>query len=186
MRPKRSTVATLAQAAERHLKVHRILEAEGYVRENSRLSAEGAVFAAMRDTEGALLGANCLILGNGHLSAAITELLTGMGASPVVAARRQKGMGELPLAQLPAILPKADFIFNTVPFPLLSSDLLTHVPPHARLYELASAPYGIDRNAAESMHLFYRLESAIPGRYCPKAAAQAILKFLERSVFPHE
>ena len=52
--------------------------------------------------------------------------------------------------------------------------------------ELSSAPYGIDRQAAERLGLLYRLESGIPGRYCPESAAQTLFRFLKREGLIHE
>lgn len=177
---------TVKAAKRKGCVLHPILKDEAYNIRNTALSAEGAAFAAMSGTEGALNGSACLVIGNGLLGSALYRLLTGMGAHTVVAARRHTALGEMPLEQLAEALPKFDFVFNTVPFPVLTADTLRSASKSTLFLELASAPYGIDRQAAQELGLRYTLESAIPGRYCPKAAARNIADYLERSVLSHE
>lgn len=175
------------EAAQRKgWKIHPILEDETYAAKNADLSAEGAVFAALSKTEDALAGSSCAVIGNGRLGTALHRILLGIGAQVSMAARRRTALDEMPMEQLAAALPRFDFVFNTVPFPVLTGDVLLHASPKTWFLELASAPYGIDRKAAEELGLRYALESGIPGRYCPKASARNIADYLERSVLKNE
>ena len=75
---------------------------------------------------------------------------------------------------------RADVIFNTVPAPVLGEEELRHVRLQCVLIDLSSAPYGIDRDAAEALGLKAFLESGLPGRYCPLSAAETLLNYMER------
>lgn len=64
--------------------------------------------------------------------------------------------------------PQADFVVNTVPLPhLCVGDF-----PAAVCLELASPPYGFEPGSIGSAVLD---GAALPGRYAPESAAQAIL-----------
>ena len=163
----------------------RILEDERYLQANACLTAEGALQRCMNSTEKAVQDMNCLVIGFGRIGKALTGMLRGLGAGVVVAARRKESRAEagpdaISMEALPNALQWADAIFNTVPHPILGKALLARVRPEALLFELASAPYGIDQKAAEELKLHYFLESGLPGRCCPVSAAGAVLDYLER------
>ena len=175
------------QASEKKWRLLRVLQDARYTRDNAVLSAEGAVYAAMKNADFALSGAACAVLGYGRIGKALTKLLRGLGAQVTVAARREEsrreaGHGSIPLAALPDVLPGIQVLFNTVPAPILGREWLKRVSPAALLLELASAPYGIDLAAARELGLHAWLESGIPGRYCPKTAARVLLDYMEREV----
>ena len=173
-------------ARERGCCLHYLFEDDIYTARNTLLSAEGAVCAAMEKTEGALNGSSCLVIGNGRLGSALYRMLGGMGARVTAAARRKKEWNEVPLENLRDMLPRFDFVFNTVPHPILTEDILQNAAKETWFLELASAPYGIDEQAAKAIGLRYARESGIPGRYCPMASAENIADYLERSVINHE
>ena len=163
----------------------RILEDERYLQANAKLTAEGALQRAMNSTDRAVQDMNCLVIGFGRIGKALTGMLRGLGARVTVAARRKEsreaaGGDAIPMEALPEALKRADAIFNTVPHPILGKGLLQCVSPQALLFELASAPYGIDQEAARKMSLRYSLESGLPGRCCPLSAAGAVMDYLER------
>ncbi|MBR1585311.1 MAG: hypothetical protein IJ662_07225 [Clostridia bacterium] len=168
----------------------RVLRDESYTLENAALTAEGALCAAMEKRPASLCAARCLIIGFGRIGQALQKLLLGIGAQVTVAARRQEsrdqaGPGSVPIEQIPSLLPTTDVIFNTVPHPLLSENALRFVQPDALLIELASPPFGIDISAARRLGLNVHVESGVPGRYFPRSAAQALLRYLEREVIHH-
>ena len=58
--------------------------------------------------------------------------------------------------------------------------MLCKVKKGALLMDLASAPWGIDREAARSVGVNAVLESGLPGRYCPRSAAALLMEYMER------
>ena len=163
---------------------------EEYVLRNAHLTAEGAVSCAMRSTDRALMGAQCLLIGYGRIAKRLCELLTGVGAHVTVAARREEarlharlmGAHACSLEELVPVLPEMDFIFSTPPARLLDETLLGHISPDALLMDLASTPYGFDLSHAQKMGLHAVRESNLPGRYCPHSAAQALWEAYGRAL----
>lgn len=177
-----------ALAGEKGWRLFRVLKDEAYTLCNAVLSAEGAVFAAMRQADFSLHQAACIVIGYGRIGKALTGMLRGLGAKVTVAARRREsrdeaGKGSIAMEELPLSLPHAQLIFNTVPAPILGKEHLSLVNKDTLLIELASPPYGIDLSAAQEMGLRAWGEWGIPGRYCPKSAAQILTDYLEREVF---
>lgn len=162
---------------------------EALLWENAQLTAEGAVCAAMRASTRALRDMRCAVVGWGRVGRALTELLVGMGARVTVfsgsEAKRnravERGAEAVPTAMLPQALPGHRLIFNTAPAMVLDGAALESVDPDAMLIDLASAPYGIDLNAAWRRSLRAWREPGLPGRHCPQSAAASILRALRRN-----
>ncbi len=158
-----------------------------YQMENAWLTAEGAVYLAMKKLCRTLYRANCLVVGYGRIGKALTRMLRGIGAEVTVAARREEarkkaGENSIAIEGIKECISSMDFIFNTVPSPVMGKRELTLVRKEAVLMELASAPYGVDMEAALEAGVQVQIEGGIPGRYCPMQAAQAWLEGIERSV----
>ncbi len=157
-------------------KGHReLLKCESFALENAALTALGALQLLLEDTETALQGKKALILGYGRIGKMLLPKLQALGLSVTVAARRES---ERTLARLAgaescsfSALPGAQFIFNTVPSPVLDSSELER-QQGAYIMELASAPYGFDMAEAERAGLRCRMASALPGKLFPEAAAE--------------
>lgn len=148
---------------------------------NAVLTAEGAIAAAIGGHPGSLSGGRCLVTGFGRIGKALCLLLRGMGAHADCAARKAQdlvaiealGCGAIPYGSIGG---GYDLIFNTVPHPVLGAQALSKQSPGCLLLELASAPGGIDREAAGRLGLTVRPEPSLPGRVSPKAAANLIKK----------
>lgn len=161
-----------------------------FVLKNAKLTAEGAVCAAMNATQGALCRSDCLIVGYGRIAQALVPMLLGLGARATVAARRPEMQQaarragaqscDCSEAALSEALAHADFAFSTPPVQLLTEPVLRHAKAGAQIIDLASAPYGVDLAAAQRLGVHAWRESGLPGRYCPLAAAQIIAEFVEK------
>ena len=161
---------------------------EALLRENARLTAEGAVSAAMQASRRSLRGQRCVVIGWGRIGSALAELLVALGVRVTVASRTaahrhraiERGAEALPMERLGEVLPGADIVFSTPPVPVLGRDLLARVRPGALVIDLASPPYGVDLHAAWALGLRAWREPGLPGRYCPESAAGALLDALLR------
>jgi dipicolinate synthase subunit A len=166
---------------------------EEYVLYNAHLTAEGAVSHAMRSTDRALMGSQCLLIGYGRIARRLCELLTELGAHVTVAARREEsrlharlmGAHACSTDELSLVLPEMDFIFSTPPALVLDESLLRLIRPDAHLMDLASPPYGFDLKLALSLSLNAVRESGLPGRYCPFSAGSALLEAVRRALNIH-
>lgn len=67
-----------------------------------------------------------------------------------------------------------DVIFNTVPAPVIGEEILACQGPDTLLLELASAPGGICRRAAQARGLRLLDCPSLPGRFSPKASGELV------------
>ena len=161
---------------------------EALLLENARLTAEGAVASAMRASAGSLRDARCLVVGWGRIGRSLTELLVALGARVTVASRSasgrnravERGAEAVATANLGDALPGHGIVFNTAPGMVLDADTLRRADGDVLLIELASPPYGIDLHGAWSLGLRAWREPGLPGRYCPRSAAAALLAAMAR------
>lgn len=157
--------------------------------DNARLTAEGALSAAMRSGSRAIGDTRAMVVGYGRIGRALTELLVALGADCLVASRSEAGRNRAvergataaDTARIGAALPGRQLIFNTAPATVLDAEALKRADPGAMIVDLASPPYGVDLRAAWSRGLRAWREPGLPGRYCPESAARALLAAMERS-----
>lgn len=163
---------------------------EGFVMENAEITAEGAAFCAMRDGKSGIRRSCCLILGCGRIARFLAHKLNRLGAEVIVAARRERDRAyaeasgwqaaSFETEDFCAALARADFVFNTVPYPVLDGEKLRRIRQSAVLYELASPPYGFSMEEARRLGVSAQMESGLPGKYAPQAAASALYHVIKR------
>lgn len=162
---------------------------EAFARRNALPSAEGAIYAAMRERDAMIAGSDCLVVGFGRIGQMLALDLKGLGAHVCVAARREEsralaqciGCETVSTDALELALKGRSVIFNTVPDRLLDERALMSVDADALVIETASAPYGVDFECARALGVRTLREGGIPGRYCPRTAAAIILDAIESS-----
>ena len=169
-------------------KVFNFLEDEEFLVENARLTAEGAIVYAAKDMKAALRGTRCLVVGFGRIGQALTDLLVGLRALPVVYARRMEvrrramQRGGIVAENLHEGILGAKAVFSTPPEMVLSEEVLKFAEKDAVILDLASAPFGVDLDSAQRLSLSARREGGIPGRYCPVSAAEALENAVKRII----
>ncbi|OPY59101.1 MAG: Dipicolinate synthase subunit A [Pelotomaculum sp. PtaU1.Bin035] len=157
---------------------------------NSIPSAEGVVQMAMEILPVTIHGSSAYVLGFGRTGKTLARLLDAMGAQTRVVARKSADLARISEMNLIPVsfhniagcLGEADVIFNTIPAPVLTAEVLTRVPPEAVIIDMASDPGGTDFQAAERLGIKAVLAPSLPGRVAPKTAgrilAQAIIRIL--------
>jgi dipicolinate synthase subunit A len=63
-----------------------------------------------------------------------------------------------------------DIIFNTIPAPILTSRVLTRIPHHAIIIDLASKFGGTDFRFAKKRGIMIFLAASLPGLVAPRTA----------------
>ena len=94
---------------------------EALLLENARLTAEGALASAMRASNRALAGMDCMVVGWGRIGRSLTELLVALGARVKVASRTasgrnravERGAEAADTARIADALPGRKLVFNT-------------------------------------------------------------------------
>lgn len=171
---------------------------------NAVPTAEGAIAVAMRELPVTVDGVHAAILGYGRIGMLLGERLRALGADVTVYARRseQRTLAELHhhrsarlicrdgRTQPEAFAPDLRVIFNTVPHWILTREVLEALPRNCVLIDLASAPGGIDRTAAQELGLRAVWATALPGKCAPESAGHILADTVgeiltEYAILPH-
>ena len=159
-------------------------ENQALVQRNAEISAEAAVSEVMQRTERALMDMTVLVIGYGRFGRALAQRLKALGTEVWVAARREEqrliaasdGMKPVDIHEMHDVLSSIHMVLNTVPAQVMGERELRAMQPECRILELASAPYGFDRETTKKMGIQYEILPALPARYAPLSAARALEK----------
>ena len=176
-------------AAKQNLRLAQMLEDEVYLIQNAYLSAKGALQCAMENSEGSLWQASVAVIGTGRIAQALMPLLHCFSTDIRVVGRnaahlekaRMMGFRGFSLGDMACALAGTEYIFNTIPSPIIHAGDLAHMAAGGLYIELASPPYGCAPKDL-SPHGRYHLASGLPGKCCPIAAAKAMLACLFREM----
>lgn len=157
---------------------------------NSIPTAEGALVTAIESSEVTLHSSEVYVLGYGRCGRAIARMLWGLGArvhvldrSPVKRAQAlEAGLDALDFVDIKAALANADFIFNTVPALVLTTEVLEALKSEVTIVDIASAPGGVDFAAAKALGIQAILALGLPGKYAPKTAGLILAKIVPRKL----
>lgn len=157
------------------LRIIRYSSREEFAAANAVPTAEGAVEIAMREYEGTINGADCLVTGYGNIGKILCFMLRGLGANVTAAARKHKdralirgsGMKD---ADIYSLSGHYDLIFNTVPALIFDRHTLAQCAAESIIIDLASMPGGIDDNAAAKLKIPVIHALSLPGKAAPKSA----------------
>lgn len=155
---------------------------EPFVQKNAELSAEAALFEAMGRSQRALMDQAVLVTGYGRFGRALALRLRAVGAKVWVAARREaarllageEGMHPIMPEEIAEVAPELGMVLNTVPAPIIDTQALKALPKGAWLLELASAPYGFNRDEARRLDLKSDVLPGLPAKYACESAALAL------------
>ncbi len=159
-----------------------LLRREEFAVLNAIATAEGAVALAISSTQTTLHSSECLVTGRGRIARLLADRLRAFGAHVTVAARKPSdlvwisaaGMRPIHISEIGA--DRYDIIFNTVPALVLTGESLARCRGDCLIIELASAPGGVDRAAAERLGVRIIDAPGLPGKVAPVSAAAAIEK----------
>lgn len=161
-------------------------DSEAFLTRNAVPSAEGAIHALMGKSSACIGGSQCLIIGYGRIGRALALRLRSLGARVTVAARsaaaranaENDGCAAIPMDAL-VRRNACRYVINTVPSPVMGREALAALPKDALVVDLASAPYGVDLEAASALRIEAWREPSLPGRHFPETAAAAMLAVIE-------
>lgn len=155
---------------------------------NSIPSAEGAVQMAMEKLPITVHGSRTLVLGFGRTAQTLAQLLKAMNAHTTVVARdpaqlaRAEAMGihAVHTSELVNCLQEQDVIFNTIPAPVITADILQRLKPATLIIDLASSPGGTDFATAREMGIEAVLAPGLPGKVAPRTAGLLLARVVPR------
>ena len=169
-------------AAASGVRLHPYGERDDYALLNAVPTAEGAVAEACRMAGRTVWGQRALVTGCGRCAQVLLVRLLAWGAEVVCAARRPgaralaQALGARPIEMeaIPAEARRCQFLFNTVPAPVVGRAALAALAPGAVVADIASVPGGTDFRAAEELGVQARLLPGIPGRLFPVTAGRIL------------
>lgn len=186
------TPAVQKTSLEREAYCYDYMRNDDIALKNAVATAEGTIAEAIMESDRNLFQSNCLVLGYGKCGKALADRLHQLGAHVTVAARREEQLMEiennqlqsLPIDQLETKMATFDFIFNTIPAPVLQESQIQLVRKDCLIIDIASKPGGTDFEACKNRGIKAILSLGIPGRYAPKSSAEILVKSMGHLLHP--
>ncbi len=149
---------------------------------NSISTAEGVIFEITGNTDKNIHGSQIAVIGYGKAGSAIARRLAALGAEVTVAARKESARAQavsdkckaLSLYGLREKAEDFDIVINTVPTRVLEENCIKNLQKNCLVIEVASAPCGVDFEAAEKYGIRVLRVPGLPGRISPQSAGEAI------------
>lgn len=154
---------------------------------NAIATAEGTIMEAIKSSEKNLHHSSCLVLGYGRCGRVLASKLKGLDAFVTVAARSEDalayayatGFSVIKLSEIKTVLPRYQYIFNTIPALVLDSECLKSVSEDVVIIDIASAPGGVDYEYALNHGINAKLCLGLPGKVAPRASADILVTEIE-------
>ncbi len=157
---------------------------------NAIATAEGAVVEAMMLGEETLHGKECLVIGYGKCGSVLADKLKGLQVKVTVMARssvsrtKARAMGY----DVREMFERGDeqterytYIFNTVPAPVLTEQVLSRFDRHVVIIDIASKPGGTDFDYCRYAGIKAKLSLGLPGKYAPKTSGEILAEAIMNS-----
>lgn len=155
---------------------------------NTLATAEGAVCEAIGRSPVNLHQSSCAVLGYGKCGRTLSRYLKGMSCHISVITNPEEEQAEAALIADKAIALKEfevcaeefDFVFNTIPAPVVPAKILAKMKRSVTIIDIASSPGGVDFEAARELGISAVLCPGLPGKYAPLSSARAIREIIEK------
>lgn len=166
---------------------------EAFALQNAYLTAEGAVALACQSSDISLVGSNILIIGYGRIAKALHKYLSVFTSDITVCARdiNARALAQCNNANTIDIAKlknknSYDFVFNTVPHPVLNEAELRSMKDGVTVLDLASFPGGVDTHFAKSLNINLVIARGLPAKFSPKSAGIIVGRAVENMIHAKE
>ena len=174
---------------DENIEYHDCLMSELFELQNASFTAQGALKLLYDNTEEFLKDKRVLITGYGRIGVALSEMLVSLRMKVTVSARNEIQLKTAELSGCETInlrylknLSGFDFIFNTVPCRIFDENAVSAAEKNSVYFELASAPFGADREHFEKYGLKYVSGAALPGKFLPLSSARLLKEYMEQFI----
>lgn len=155
---------------------------------NAVPTAEGVLKILIEELPVTVHGMKCAVIGYGKVGKVLASTLKSLGADVTVFARKELDFADaftksVKYEHINALCDNThtfDALINTVPCKVIDGAVLDKLNADCVLLEIASAPFGIDFQAAKERAMTVIKASSLPGKVAPKSAGEII----GRSIFP--
>ncbi|MBE5906897.1 MAG: hypothetical protein E7277_08980 [Lachnospiraceae bacterium] len=163
----------IRQLAESHgLAVYDYMKDPTVAIRNGDITAEGALALALTHSPLVLQNTPVLVIGCGRCGAPLAKKCHLLGANVTVCEKNETA--NFPTIQTVETLAPYRIIFNTVPYLLLTAELLATAKDNVLILDLASAPGGTDFTYCKEHRIHAMLCPSLPARFAPQTAGQIL------------
>lgn len=181
------------QAAEKIACVDYLKDEEVAV-QNTVAAAEGMIAEAITRSPRNLYRSECLVAGYGKCGSTLVSYLKKFACKVTVYEKEKAAAARAQIAadrvidssELPQCLNTVSYIFNTAPSRVLPKAMLGYVRKDVLILDLASAPGGVDYEAAKEMGIQAVLLLGLPGKYAPLSSAEILAEAVIRNITAKE
>lgn len=155
---------------------------------NSIPTVEGTIMLAIQHTDFTIHGSNIIVLGLGRVGMSVARTFHALGAKVKVGARKSEhiarisemGLTPFYLKDLQDAVADTDICINTIPHLIVTASVISKMPAHTLILDLASKPGGTDFRYAEKRGIKALLALGLPGIVAPKTAGQIVANVLAK------
>jgi len=155
---------------------------------NSIPTVEGTIMMAIQHTDITIHGSNVAVLGFGRVGMSVARTFHLLGAKVKVGARKPEHiariteMGLVPfhLNDMENYVSDIDICINTIPHLIVTANVISRMPVHTLIIDLASKPGGTDFRYAEKRGIKALLAPSLPGIVAPKTAGNILANILSQ------
>lgn len=155
---------------------------------NSIPTVEGTLMMAIQHTDFTIHGSNVAILGLGRCGMSLARAFHALGAKVKVGARKtehlaritEMGLTPFYLNDLRKEVKDTDILINTIPYLIVSAEVISQMPTQTLIIDIASKPGGTDFRYAEKRGIKALLAPSLPGIVAPKTAGQILADVLSQ------
>ncbi|WP_394232480.1 dipicolinic acid synthetase subunit A [Niallia oryzisoli] len=149
---------------------------------NSIPTVEGTIMMAIQHTDFTIHGSKVTVLGLGRVGMSVARTFHLLGAKVDVGARKSEhiaritemGLTPFYLDDITQWVKDTDILINTIPYPVVNANVLSKMPVHTLIIDLASKPGGTDFRYAEKRGIKALLAPSLPGIVAPKTAGNIL------------
>lgn len=171
---------------------HDFLKDDYVVWNNGSITAEGLIGKIINNIPTTIDHSNVLIIGFGKCGMNICLKLKALGANVTILDHTywhlckacSMGFNTVLLEELNMYINQYDILINTVPESVLSDNDYTLVKASASFFEIASFPYGFNKNKIDANH--YYNYPGLPGKTAPVTAGELIAKCITTHIERNE
>lgn len=175
------------EASRLGVRLYDYFDSEELKIKNAYLTAEGAVSLAMNELDIALAGSRTAVVGYGRIGKFLARMLVSLDSDVTVAARKPTdlayaagfGLDTLKITARDGRSSLCDLadchvIFNTAPHWVFDGSVLSELSSDTLIIDLASAPGGVDPEAAKKYGIRVISALGLPGKYAPMTAGRFV------------
>ena len=149
---------------------------------NSIPTVEGTIMMVIQHTDFTIHGSNVIVLGLGRVGMSVARAFASLGAKVKVGARKSEhiaritemGLTPFHLDEFDSVVKDVDICINTIPALIVKASIISKMPSHTLIIDIASKPGGTDFRYAEKRGIKALLAPSLPGIVAPKTAGQIL------------